>query len=87
MASWIVHLRIADRLLEHITGLDPAQFAIGNVAPDSGRPDEKWENFDPPGEVTHYQTPESAGKIKVIEDLRFYPVYHTHLTLPTNREV
>ena len=72
MASWIVHLRIADRLLDEIPGLDAAQFAIGNVAPDSGVPDEKWETFDPPGEVTHYQTPESSGKVKVLHDLRFY---------------
>jgi hypothetical protein len=72
MASWIVHLRIADNLLEHLPFLDAGQFAIGNVAPDSGVPDEKWETFDPPGEITHYQTPESSGKIKVIEDLRFY---------------
>lgn len=72
MASWIVHLRIADKLLEFLPDLDAGQFAIGNVAPDSGVPDEKWETFDPPGEVTHYQTPESSGKIKVIEDLRFY---------------
>lgn len=72
MASWIVHLRIADKLLDHILGLDPAQFAIGNVAPDSGRPDENWENFDPPVEATHFQPSDSAGKIKVIEDLRFF---------------
>ena len=72
MASWIVHLRIADKLLDHIIGLDPAQFAIGNVAPDSGRPDENWEHFDPPSEVTHFQTPDSDGNQKVVEDLRFY---------------
>lgn len=75
MASWIVHLRIAEKLLDQIEGLDPGQFAIGNVAPDSGRPDEKWETFDPPSEVTHFQTTESKGKIEVIEDLRFYRGY------------
>ena len=72
MASWIVHLRIADKLLDHIIGLDPAQFAIGNVAPDSGRPDENWENFDPPPQVSHFkykETPDSPG---VYQDLRFY---------------
>ena len=72
MASWIVHLRIADKLLDRIPGLDAAQFAIGNVAPDSGVPDENWETFTPPGNITHYQTLESMGKVKVSEDLRFY---------------
>jgi len=35
-------------------------FAVGNIAPDSGIPDEKWENFTPPPEVTHFKTPEEA---------------------------
>jgi hypothetical protein len=54
MASWIVHLRIAEKLLEYWPALDPAQFAVGNVAPDSGIPDEKWETFTPPPAVTHF---------------------------------
>jgi hypothetical protein len=55
MASWIVHLRIADNLLNLIEGLEPVYFAIGNVATDSGIPDENWENFDPPAELLHFQ--------------------------------
>jgi len=46
MASWIVHLRIAELLLGMIDGLDAPYFAIGNIAPDSGIPDENWENFN-----------------------------------------
>lgn len=38
MATWIVHLRLAERLLPLIQGLDEAYFAIGSVAPDSGIP-------------------------------------------------
>ncbi len=55
MASWIVHLRIAEILLTDIPGLEPGRFAIGNIAPDSGLPDEKWENFSPPLEATHFR--------------------------------
>jgi hypothetical protein len=73
MASWIVHLRIAEKLLYEIEGLDPAQFAIGNVAPDSGRPDEKWENFDPPTKITHFKGPDEAEGI--VQDLVFYQRY------------
>jgi hypothetical protein len=54
MASWIVHLRVAEVLLNQFAWLDPAFFAIGNIAPDSGIPDEKWEKFDPPTTVTHF---------------------------------
>jgi hypothetical protein len=73
MASWIVHLRIADDLLTRIDGLDAALFAIGNIAPDSGIPDEKWETFNPPTEVTHFQTPNLSKR--GCEDLRFYREY------------
>jgi hypothetical protein len=70
MATWIVHLRIAKKLLKQIEGLDPAYFAIGNVAPDSGIPDEKWETFDPPSEVLHFHAPE--GEKYRLADLDFY---------------
>lgn len=63
MASWIVHLRIAENLMSRIPNLDAAQFAIGNIAPDSGVPDEKWENFTPPPKITHFTVgdgPENA---------------------------
>jgi hypothetical protein len=73
LATWIVHLRLAENLLEHLTGLDAAQFAIGNVAPDSGIPDENWEKFDPPPEITHFKI--SAGVIKYLADLEFFRRY------------
>jgi hypothetical protein len=38
-----------------IPGLEPSNFVIGNIAPDSGIPDEKWEKFDPPGELLHFE--------------------------------
>lgn len=73
MATWIAHLRIAENLLERIPGLDPGQFAIGNIAPDSGIPDEKWEKFDPPPQVTHFKRSNSVHKD--IADLDFYRGY------------
>jgi hypothetical protein len=73
MATWLAHLRIAENLLERIPGLDPGQFAIGNIAPDSGIPDEKWEKFTPPPEVTHFMRSRSVHKD--IADLDFYRGY------------
>jgi len=70
MASWIVHLRIAEKLLGRIDGLDRIQFGIGSVAPDSGIPDEKWEKFDPPAEILHFQS--TASKRRQCNDLDFY---------------
>jgi hypothetical protein len=73
MATWIAHLRIAENLLNHIPGLDAAQFAIGNIAPDSGIPDENWEKFEPPPQVTHFKRSDSVHKD--IADLDFYRKY------------
>lgn len=84
MASWMVHLRIAEQLLDLIPNLDAAQFAIGNIAPDSGLPDENWENFDPPKTVTHFKH-EGINAPFRHDDFRFY---HGHLksVSPDERE-
>lgn len=73
MATWIVHLRLAENLLDMIEGLDSQYFALGNVAPDSGIPDEKWETFNPPVEVTHFEV--SGDGTWRMADLDFYRRY------------
>jgi hypothetical protein len=80
MATWIVHLRIAENLLGMIPGLDAGQFAVGNIAPDSGIPDEKWEKFTPPGDVTHFRAPK--GAVHQLADLEFYRHYLAALPWP-----
>lgn len=73
MASWMVHLRIADRLLDLIEGLDKEAFVLGNIAPDSGVPNEDWSVFDPPGNVTHFRTkPEEKTFIDVDKYVQEY---------------
>jgi hypothetical protein len=70
MATWITHLRIAENLIGLIPGLVEEEFAIGNIAPDSGIPDEKWEKFTPPSEVTHFKI--STRTPYQLADLEFY---------------
>lgn len=70
MGTWISHFRTAERLLERLPGLDAPLFVLGNVAPDSGRPNHDWTSFDPPKTVTHFLNPgEDEGRIR---DLEFY---------------
>lgn len=76
MASWIVHLRIVEDLLERIEGLNPEQFGIGNIAPDSGVPDENWLNYDPPPKISHYKPDDESEDALRCEDIGFY---HDHL--------
>jgi hypothetical protein len=83
MATWIVHLRVAEQLLENLPHLDPGAFAVGNIAPDSGIPDENWETFTPPPEVSHLATRpfrheeafEPADPPWRLADLEFYRQY------------
>lgn len=56
MASWMVHLRIADKLLSRMPHLSPIEFLVGNMAPDSGVPNEDWSVFTPPYSVSHFKT-------------------------------
>lgn len=95
MASWMVHLRIADKLLDRIPGLAPIEFIVGNIAPDSGVPNADWSAFTPNTTISHFKTPEKkagpelfAAKYFTPEqqnayDSRtyaFYLGYLTHLT-------
>lgn len=59
MASWMVHLRVADALLDSLPNLTPTEFIVGNIAPDSGVPNADWSAFSPPTSVSHFKT---AGK-------------------------
>lgn len=61
MASWMVHLRIADKLLNEISNLSATEFVVGNIAPDSGIPNEDWSAFTPSGDVSHYKTTDKDG--------------------------
>ena len=56
MASWMIHLRIADQLTDRIKDLDETSFIMGNIAPDSGVPSADWTVYNPPKSVSHYKT-------------------------------
>ena len=56
MASWMVHLRIADKLLDLNPTLSPMEFIVGNIAPDSGVPNEDWTQFTPSTKISHFRS-------------------------------
>jgi hypothetical protein len=73
MAPWIAHLRVAEALLTRMPHLDKTAFAYGSLAPDSGKPNADWSDFDPPKEITHFLK-RGDGEDK-IHDLKFYQDY------------
>ena len=61
MATWMAHLRIADKLLDRIPGLTQTEFVMGNIAPDSGVPNEDWTAYVPDGNVSHFKSTDAQG--------------------------
>lgn len=54
MATWVVHLRIADYFLNRFN-IDKREFVLGNVAPDCGYgAKDSFGEFVPPPRVTHW---------------------------------
>lgn len=53
MASWLTHLRVAEKIKEKVSEIDFPYFIIGSIAPDSGVPDESQRNYTPSKEITH----------------------------------
>ena len=54
MATWIIHLRVADRVAERFRIPDETAFAVGNIAPDSGLPAPDGNGYIPPKKTTHF---------------------------------
>lgn len=75
MASWMVHLRIADKLLDQIPGLSPVEFIMGNIAPDSGVPNEDWSSYTPSSTVSHFRKGGSLSTGKNIDIPSFLDRY------------
>lgn len=61
MASWMVHFRVADALLDELLGLSPTEFVFGNIAPDSGVPNADWSAFTPSSDISHFKTTAPDG--------------------------
>lgn len=55
MATWLTHLRIAEKIKNRIKDMDLDYLMAGSIAPDSGRPDETYRKYEPSKEITHFK--------------------------------
>jgi len=76
MASWMIHLRVAEGLIEKLHIENETEFIVGNIAPDSGEPNEDWTVFTPNGFVSHFRK-ETEDNRKVICEERYIGKYFT----------
>lgn len=55
MATWMVHLRIAQRFLKYFDKTHGDEFIVGNLAPDCGYgKKDGFDGFIPPSNITHW---------------------------------
>ncbi len=67
MASWMIHFRVAEALLDagilpttHWWAVEEA-FVMGNIAPDSGVPTTDGSHYEPPKAVSHFHVRNERG--------------------------
>lgn len=73
MASWIVHFRIADKILDYVN-LSSQEFIVGSIGADCGEANENFTQFTPSSNITHWT---KSGKKSECDYEAFY---NTHLT-------
>ena len=76
MASWMIHLRVAQQLYQQLNIESTDEFVLGNIAPDSGIPAEDGTSFVPEKSVSHFYAWDSNGG-KYIHEGRFIQQYFT----------
>ena len=73
MATWVVHMRVAEIILGKYD-IGKAAFLAGNIGPDCGVPDETWFGFTPSKTVTHWMIGDERNG-ENIHDEAFYSEY------------
>ena len=56
MASWIIHLRVAQEICQRLALQHIDRFILGNIAPDSGIPKADGSGYLPDAEISHFRT-------------------------------
>lgn len=89
LSSWIMHLRVAERLLSFIPEGDESLFYTGCIAPDSGVPAKDGDTYTPPKQITHWQNDLHQSRMEDFYDRyaagsqfprrAFYLGYYVHL--------
>ncbi|MBZ9687447.1 zinc dependent phospholipase C family protein [Clostridium estertheticum] len=82
MATWIAHLRVAEKILKKGYNFEPTPFLVGNIGPDSGVPNEDWSNFNPPKKITHWE-----GQDKKINAQSFFDKYLNNNVIGESNEL
>lgn len=76
MASWMIHLRVAQGIYKQLGLKYVDAFILGNIAPDSGIPKEDGSGYLPDAGVSHFRVVDQNG-IKEVHEERFIERFFT----------
>lgn len=76
MASWMIHLRVAQGIYKQLGLKHMNAFILGNIAPDSGIPKEDGSGYLPDAGVSHFRVVDQNG-IKEVHEERFIERFFT----------
>ena len=74
MATWVVHLRVAENILKTLRNIDEAAFYIGSIAPDSGRMVDDF-TYLPPKDVSHWKREGVSYEQRFEDNAEFFYKY------------
>ena len=74
MATWIVHLRVAENVCRALKNVDETAFYVGTLAPDSGRMVDSF-TYLPPKDVSHWKREGVSFEQRFEDNAEFYKKY------------
>lgn len=74
MATWIMHLRVAERILPYLGEIDERAYYVGSIAPDSGT---MVDNFTylPTKDVSHWKRDDVSYEQRFEDNYAFFDKY------------
>ena len=74
MATWLTHLRVAEKLLEDLENIDEASFFVGAIAPDSGRMVDDF-TYMPSKDISHWKREGVSYEQRFLDNAEFFKKY------------
>ena len=77
MATWIVHLRVAEKVrqaLGNLGNIDETAYYVGSLAPDSGRMKDAF-TYLPPKDISHWKREGVSYEQRFLDNAEFYKKY------------
>lgn len=74
MATWVVHLRVAEKVLKTLCNIDETAYYVGTLAPDSGKMADAF-TYLPPKDVSHWKRDGVTYEQRFLDNAEFYKKY------------